>query len=78
VPQYSETNVMQLSFDLLTIKGLYMFRALLGHPQKGATQAALGILRAYHVSGLHDMSNITCVAELTRSVHCAVRTGSVH
>jgi hypothetical protein len=32
--QYSETNVMHLSFNLLRIKGLYMFRALLAHPQE--------------------------------------------
>jgi hypothetical protein len=32
--QYSESNVMQLLFGLLRIKGLYMFRALLAHPQE--------------------------------------------
>jgi hypothetical protein len=32
--QYSETNVMHFLFSLLRIKGLYMFRALLGHPQE--------------------------------------------
>jgi hypothetical protein len=31
--QYSETNVMHSLFSLLRIKGLYMFRALLAHPQ---------------------------------------------
>jgi hypothetical protein len=31
--QYSETNVMQFLFSLLRIKGLYMIRALLAHPQ---------------------------------------------
>jgi hypothetical protein len=31
VYQYSETNVL---FNLLRIKGLYMFRALLAHPQE--------------------------------------------
>jgi hypothetical protein len=34
VYQYSETNVMQFLFCLLRIKGLYMFRALLAHPQE--------------------------------------------
>jgi hypothetical protein len=34
VHQYSETNVMHFSFNLLSIKGLYMFRALLAHPQE--------------------------------------------
>jgi hypothetical protein len=33
VYRYSETNVMHFSFSLLRIKGLYMFRALLAHPQ---------------------------------------------
>jgi hypothetical protein len=33
--QYSETNVMHFLFNLLRIKRLYMFRALLSHPQKG-------------------------------------------
>jgi hypothetical protein len=32
--QYNETNVMQFSFNLLRIKRLYMFRALLAHPQE--------------------------------------------
>jgi hypothetical protein len=32
--QYSETNVMHFSFSLLRLKGLYMFRALLAHPQE--------------------------------------------
>jgi hypothetical protein len=32
--QYSETNLMHFLFNLLRIKGLYMFRALLAHPQE--------------------------------------------
>jgi hypothetical protein len=31
---HSETNVMHFLFSLLRIKGLYMFRALLAHPQE--------------------------------------------
>jgi hypothetical protein len=34
VYQYSETNLMHFLFSLLRIKGLYMFRALLAHPQE--------------------------------------------
>jgi hypothetical protein len=34
VYQYIETNVMHFLFNLLTIKGLYMFWALLAHPQE--------------------------------------------
>jgi hypothetical protein len=32
--QCNETNVMHFIFNLLRIKGLYMFRPLLAHPQK--------------------------------------------
>jgi hypothetical protein len=32
--QYNETNVIHLSFSLLRIKGLCMFRALFAHPQE--------------------------------------------
>jgi hypothetical protein len=32
--QYSETNMMQFLCNLLRIKGLYMFRTLLAHPQE--------------------------------------------
>jgi hypothetical protein len=32
--QYSETNVMHFLFSLLRIKGLYVLRALLAHPQE--------------------------------------------
>jgi hypothetical protein len=32
--QYSETNMVYLLFNLLRIKGLYMLRALLTHPQE--------------------------------------------
>jgi hypothetical protein len=34
VTQCSEGNVMHFLFSLLRIKGLYMFRALLAHPQE--------------------------------------------
>jgi hypothetical protein len=34
VYQYSETNVMHFLFNLLRIKGLYMFWVLLAHPQE--------------------------------------------
>jgi hypothetical protein len=32
--QYNETNVMHFLFNLLRLKGLSMFRALLAHPQE--------------------------------------------
>jgi hypothetical protein len=34
VYEYNENNVTHFSFNLLIIKGLYMFRALLAHPQE--------------------------------------------
>jgi hypothetical protein len=51
VHQYNETSVMHFPFNLLRIKGLYMFRALLAHPQE-ALQTAFGILREYNASWL--------------------------
>jgi hypothetical protein len=39
--QYSETNVMHLSFSLSRIKCLYMFRALLAHPQEALSKRHL-------------------------------------
>jgi hypothetical protein len=54
--QYSETNVMRF---LLRIKGLYMFRALLAHPQEALHKRHL-VLRAYNVSWLcHDCTQYT-------------------
>jgi hypothetical protein len=32
--QHSATNVLHFLFNLLRIKGIYMFRALLAHPQE--------------------------------------------
>jgi hypothetical protein len=32
--QYSETNMMHFLFNLIRIKGLNMFQALLAHPQE--------------------------------------------
>jgi hypothetical protein len=49
VYQYNETNVMHFPFNLLRIKGLYMFRALLAHPQETLHKRHLSI----------DMGNIT-------------------
>jgi hypothetical protein len=44
---------MHFLFNLLRIKGLYMFRALLAHPQEAYAQTALGVLRACYVCWLH-------------------------
>jgi hypothetical protein len=48
--QYRETNAMHFLFSLLRIKDLYMFRALLAHPQD--------ILRACYISWLHQSTDI--------------------
>jgi hypothetical protein len=53
VYQYSETNVMHFLFNLLRIKSLCMFRALLAYPQEVYHKRHL----AYCVrvmSGLHQ------------------------
>jgi hypothetical protein len=42
VNRYTETNMMHVSFNLLRIKGLYMFRALLAHPQEVLHKRHLG------------------------------------
>jgi hypothetical protein len=34
VSQYNKTDVMHYLFNILRIKGLYMFRALLAHPRR--------------------------------------------
>jgi hypothetical protein len=39
--EYSETNVMHILFNLLRIKGLYMFRSLLAHPQEALNKQHL-------------------------------------
>jgi hypothetical protein len=48
VCQYSETNVMHFLCSLLRIKGLYMFRAVLAHPQE--VQPTVNALAIYQVS----------------------------
>jgi hypothetical protein len=59
--QYNETNVMNISLNLLRIKGLYMFRALLAHLQEALAQTAFGILREY---------NVSCSAVTRLQFHC--------
>jgi hypothetical protein len=51
---YSETNVMHFLFNLLSIKGLYMFRALLTHPQEAPHKQHLLYLLACYVGWLHQ------------------------
>jgi hypothetical protein len=51
--QYSETKVIHFLFSLLRIKGLYMFRALLAHPQEALHKRHL-VYCVCHVSWLHQ------------------------
>jgi hypothetical protein len=51
--QYSETNVMHFLFGLLRIKDLYMFRALLVHPQQALLKRHL-VYCVRYVSWLHQ------------------------
>jgi hypothetical protein len=75
--QYSDTNEMNFLIILLRTKGLYMFRALLAHPQEALRngtwyiacvlcQLAAGILRACYVSWLL----VYCVRVM--SVGCSI------
>jgi hypothetical protein len=57
--QHIKTNVMHFLFNLLRIKGLYMFRALLDHLQEALAQTVLGILLACYVIWLHQDWNGT-------------------
>jgi hypothetical protein len=50
--QYSETNVMHFLLNLLRIKGLYMFRALLAHPQ--------GVLHKRHLANCVGVMSVGC------------------
>jgi hypothetical protein len=64
VYQYNETSVMHFPFNLLRIKGLYMFRALLAHPQE-ALQTAFSTLRVYNVSWLwHGCSELHAIYQM--------------
>jgi hypothetical protein len=41
ISQYSKTKVMHVLFNLLRIKGLYILRALLAHPQEALNKRHL-------------------------------------
>jgi hypothetical protein len=62
--QYNETNVMHILLNLLRIKGLYFFRALLAHPQEAlrngtwytACALSVGFNQGWSVTGVCDTS----------------------
>jgi hypothetical protein len=73
VYQYSETNMMHFLFNLLRIKGLYMFRALLAHPQEvlhNVTWYIACVLCQLAEPGLVQPTDITRT-QYTKC-HCAV------
>jgi hypothetical protein len=74
VYQYSETNVMHSVFNLLSIKGLYIFRALLAHPQEALHKRHLVYcVRVKSVSCYPDWcSQLTYHARNIPSAVCAV------
>jgi hypothetical protein len=52
--QYSEANVMRVLYNLLGIKGLFMFRALLAHSQEALNKLHLvycGVLCQFAAPG---------------------------
>jgi hypothetical protein len=51
--QYNETNVMHFSFNLMRIKGLNMFRALVAHPQEA--------LQKHHLVYCVRIMSVGCV-----------------
>jgi hypothetical protein len=59
--QYSETNVMLISFNLLRINGLYMFRALLAHPQE--------VLHKLHLVYCVRVMSVGCTAANGHNLH---------
>jgi hypothetical protein len=48
IHQHNETNVMHFAFNLLRIKGLYMFPALLAHPQEAPHKRHLVYCVQFH------------------------------
>jgi hypothetical protein len=65
--QYSETNVMHFLFNLLRIKGLYMFRALLAHPQEA--------LRKRHLVYCERIMSVAMVAQPTDNIRTQYTKG---
>jgi hypothetical protein len=47
--QYNETNVMHLLFNILRIKGVYMFLALPAHPQEALVERFLRVSKVSNV-----------------------------
>jgi hypothetical protein len=69
VYQYSETNTMHFLFNLLTIKGLYMFRALLAHRQEAPHKRHLVycVLCQLDAPGWSVTPNVVHSTDITRT-----------
>jgi hypothetical protein len=65
VNHYNETNVMHFSFNLLRIKGLYMFRALLAEPQEVLHKRHLVYCVSIMSVGCGTVSLQPCHSQLT-------------
>jgi hypothetical protein len=69
VPQYNATNVMHFSFNLLRIECLYIFRALLAHPQE-----ALHKRHLVYCVGIMSVGSATTVLQSCHSQLTYART----
>jgi hypothetical protein len=73
--QYSETNVMHFLFNLLSIKGLYMFRALLAHPQEALHKPHLVYcMRVMSVGCTSSTSILVQPTDITRTQYTKYRS----
>jgi hypothetical protein len=59
--QYNKTNVMHFSFNLLRIKGLYMFRTLLVHPQEALHKRRLEYCLRFMYVGCATIAVFTAI-----------------
>jgi hypothetical protein len=60
---------MHFSFNLLRIKGLYMFRALLAHPQEALRKRHLVFRGLQHYSGFPFLRYVATVRKLFHFPH---------
>jgi hypothetical protein len=79
--QYNETNVMHFSFNLLRIKGLYLFRALLAHPQELHRLMFVSVMRIWRQTSVRgselDLTQFWCShSRFSASEHSAVHAGA--
>jgi hypothetical protein len=70
VYQFNETKVMHFSFNLLRIKGLYMFRLLLDHPQDARKKQSPLILNKLNEKCITLVSLYLCTKDfITNTVY---------